>query len=370
MAGLVFARVMQKHGAKVLVVERDESAVYRSQGGVLDLHRESGQWALEVAGLTHEFMALARPEGEDIRIVSKDGHVTWEELGEDPSMNRPEIDRPALRKLLVASLVPGTIQWSHKLESIQRIEGESSYRLRFANGREIEAGMVIGADGANSLIRGLVTDARPAYTGVSFVEIGIKNARERFPAVAKLVGRGSLFALSDYKGLIAQLNGDGRIRVYVALTIGAEAFAALSIPSATPERARETLLAQFEDWAPELRQLIEVCDDDTFIPRWINAMPVGLRWRTCGTVTLLGDAAHQMSPFAGAGANVAMQDGAKLAMELLTSQEPAVAIGTYERDMFMRAEDAARESAEGMATCISVDGAHRLAEKMRSYREH
>jgi len=62
MGGLVFARVAQKHGLEVLVFERDESPDARAQGGTLDLHVESGQWALGVAELLEQFKALARPE--------------------------------------------------------------------------------------------------------------------------------------------------------------------------------------------------------------------------------------------------------------------------------------------------------------------
>jgi len=367
MGGLVFARVMQMHGLDVVVYERDESPVARSQGGVLDLHVESGQWALEVAGLADDFKRLARPEGEDMRILTKEGVVLWDQVGEEPSMHRPEIDRPVLRRLLIDALKPGTIRWNHQLVAVAPT-GQRNHCLRFADGTQVISEVVIGADGANSQVRALVTDAVPAYSGVSFIELGIADVQNRFPDVAALVGRGSLFALGDDKGLIAQLNGDGRVRIYVALRMAEGAFESLGIQFGNTAATRAGLLSQFSDWAPSLRRLIEVCDDE-FIPRAVTAMPVGITWPNKPGVTLLGDAAHQMSPFAGAGANVAMQDGAALALALVGADDLHTAIADFERAMFARAHECAEASAQGMETCISPDGAHRLAEQMKQHAE-
>lgn len=366
MGGLVFARVAQQHGLEVLVFERDESPDARTQGGTLDMHVESGQWALGVAGLLEQFKVLARPEGEDLRIVSKDGSVFWEEVGAEPTMARPEVDRPKLRKLLIDSLAPGTIQWNHRLISIAPTSEHGCHHLRFSTGLEITSEVVIGADGANSQIRPLVTSAKPAYTGVSFVEIGIDDVKDCFPDVAALVGRGSLFALADNKGLMAQLNGDGRVRVYVALRVSESGLDQFGISFENAKQARTGLLQQFDGWAPELRRLIEACGD-TFIPRPIHAMPAGVQWANQPGVTLLGDAAHQMSPFAGAGANLAMQDGAALALALISTSDSAIAIANYEREMFARAAPAAKESALNLEMCISEHGARHMAERIRSY---
>ena len=58
------ARVMQTRGLKLTVFEREPSRESRTQGGTLDLHTESGQWALKEAGLQAEFRAIARVEGQ------------------------------------------------------------------------------------------------------------------------------------------------------------------------------------------------------------------------------------------------------------------------------------------------------------------
>ena len=89
-------------------------------------------------------------------------------------------------------------------------------------------------------------------------------------------------------------------------------------------------------------------------------------WSSQPNVTLLGDAAHLMSPFAGEGANAAMQDGAELALELVKATKPADAIAAYEAKMFKRAQVAAQDSAQGLDMLIAPDGAVRFAQFMRS----
>ncbi len=346
---------MQKAGLEVVVFEREASRDDRIQGGTLDLHIESGQWALEQAGLLNEFRAIARPEGQDLRIANKHGTLLWDEISEPDDTSRPEIDRPRLRDLLLDSLDPGTVRWGYNLSSVGSIDERSGHHLLyFADGQSVTAGVLVGADGTWSRVRPLLSDAKPEYAGVSFIEAAISDVQTRHPDVAATVGRGSFFALEDNKGIMAQKNGDGSVRIYVALRMPEHDF-----ETAT----RSAILAQFEDWSPQITNLIRACDDH-FVPRPITALPVGIRWPSQRSVTLIGDAAHQMSPFAGAGANLAMQDGAALALEMLDAPEPEVAIAAYEKKMFERAQIAAQRSADGLEMCISPNGAERFAKWM------
>jgi 2-polyprenyl-6-methoxyphenol hydroxylase-like FAD-dependent oxidoreductase len=361
--GLVLARVLQKAGLDVVVFEREASRDGRTQGGTLDLHMESGQWALEQAGLLNEFRAIARPEGQDLRIANKHGKLLWDEISEADDRSRPEIDRPRLRKLLLDSLAPGTIRWGRNLSSVEATSERGGHLLHFEDGQSVTAGVLVGADGTWSRVRPLVSGAKPEYTGVSFIEAAISDVQTRQPVVSAMVGRGSFFALEDDKGLMAQRNGDGSVRIYAALRLPEHEFEALGINSTDPASARSAILAQFEDWSPEITNLVRACDDH-FVARPITALPVGIRWLSQPSVTLIADAAHQMSPFAGAGANLAMQDGAALALDMVEAPEPRVAIAAYEKKMFERAQDAAQRSADGLAMCISPNGAERFAKWM------
>ena len=326
LGGLTAARVMQGQGLEVAVFERDASPEARRQGGSLDLHTESGLWALDQAGLGAEFRALARPEGQDMRIFDKHGQVLWEEVSgpdQPPIMERPEIDRPLLRTLLMDSLSEGTIQWGSALTAVEQpVSKNASYTLRFADGSAAAAEVVIGADGARSQVRPLLTEAQPSYCGVSYLELGIPDADRMQPEASALVGQGSMFALSDDKGIMAQRNGDGRIRIYIALRVPANSFESLGIDlGASVGARRAAIVKQFAGWAPQITGLIEACDG-ACLPWPLYALPAGLRWPGHPGVTLLGDAAHLMAP-SGEGANLAMQDGAELALELAKAGEHA-----------------------------------------------
>ncbi|KAL0050551.1 hypothetical protein WJX82_002150 [Trebouxia sp. C0006] len=155
LGGLMAARVLQKHGFNPVVFEREPSREAREQGGQLDLHPKSGQWAMEQAGLIDQFMAAARPEGQDMRVLDKDGSVLWEET-DCKHMDRPEIGRPLLRQMLLDSLHQDTVRWDHQLTAIQPVSSGSGgcHMLKFKNGSSMAADIVIGADGGRSKGKG------------------------------------------------------------------------------------------------------------------------------------------------------------------------------------------------------------------------
>jgi 2-polyprenyl-6-methoxyphenol hydroxylase-like FAD-dependent oxidoreductase len=145
--GLTLARILQINGIDVRVYERESSIDARSQGGTLDLHPDSGQYALRTAGLFDKFQTLCRPEGQDARIVDKSGTLYTEEVANESSFDRPEIDRRELRQLLLESLKAGTIAQGHNLNNIEALNNGQS-KLQFDNGVVDIVDLVVGADGA------------------------------------------------------------------------------------------------------------------------------------------------------------------------------------------------------------------------------
>lgn len=96
---------------------------------------------------------------------------------------------------------------------------DAGYQLNFGDGGSVLADLVMGCDGAWSKVRSLRSSTKPFYSGVTFVETRLTSADTRNPSVSSLIGQGNILALGDNKGLMAQRNGDGHIRIYIALRV-------------------------------------------------------------------------------------------------------------------------------------------------------
>ncbi|RSN58963.1 FAD-dependent oxidoreductase [Amycolatopsis sp. WAC 04182] len=355
LGGLALARVLHVNGIDAVVYERESSRDARGQGGMLDIHADTGQRALREAGLFDRFSAIARNEGQDMRLLEPDGTLLLQEdTPDDAPFERPEVDRADLRDLLLDSLPEDTVRWGHAFESAE--DGV----LRFFDGRTATYDLLVGADGAYSRVRPLLTDARPAHLGHNFVELRIPDVDRTHPDLAAMVGRGTYWALGDGKSLAAQRNGDGTVRVGLSFHgTGEDWFALSGMPLDDPAGARAWLIGELDGWDARFTALIAACDD-AVVPRSIAALPVGLTWPSAPDVTLVGDAAHLMPPV-GEGANMALLDGALLGLALAAhpGDFPA-AVKDYEREMFDRAETAARMSARVHELLSAPDAARKL----------
>jgi 2-polyprenyl-6-methoxyphenol hydroxylase-like FAD-dependent oxidoreductase len=340
LGGLTLARVLHVHGIEATVYEADASAAARTQGGMLDIHDYNGQLALEAAGLFREFRGIIHEGGEATRVLDRHGTVLLDEP-DDGGRGRPEVRRGDLRRILLDSLPEGTVLWGRKVTDMKPL-GDGQHELTFADGSTATAGLVVGADGAWSRVRPLLSDAEPEYVGTSFIETFLFGADERHPASAKAVGEGALFAVAPGKGILAHRETDGALHTYVALSKPKEWIAGIDF--ADPKAAKARIAAEFDGWAPELTALITESETDP-VARTIHTLPTGHRWERVPGVTLVGDAAHLMSP-AGEGANLAMYDGAELGKSIAAHRDDLeAALAEYEESMFARSASAAAESA-------------------------
>ncbi|TWF82889.1 2-polyprenyl-6-methoxyphenol hydroxylase-like FAD-dependent oxidoreductase [Kitasatospora viridis] len=346
LGGLTCARILQRHGRPVTVFEREASADTRPQGGSLDLHPDSGQAALRSAGLLDRFQALARPEGDEWRVLDP---ATAAPLAQQPPSvsdgERPEIDRGQLRGLLLDSLAEGTVRWGHAVDGVTPL-ADGSCRLLLADGTAEEFDLVIGADGAWSRARPALSPAVPRYTGVTFIETGFDQCATRHPEIARLVGNGSLLAKGAGRSLVAQRNSDDHIRAYLAFRAPQDWHLAAGLDLGDQRAVREYLSGLFEGWHESLRALLRDGDHE-FVNRPLFVLPAPHTWRHVPGVTLLGDAAHLMPPV-GLGANLAMLDGADLAHALVAEPGVDAAVRAYEAVMLPRSVEAATASARGL----------------------
>lgn len=355
LGGLMLARVLHVHGIAATVYEAEASPQARSQGGMLDIHADSGQRALKAAGLHDAFRALIHAGGEASRVLDRHGTVLLDE-GDDGTGGRPEVPRGELRRLLLDALPAGTVRWGHKLASVATLDG-GRHMLGFANGATVTSELLVGADGAWSRVRPLLSSAQPAYSGITFIETYLLDSDRRHGASAQAVGAGALFALAPGKGIQAHRESDGVLHAYVALRKPESWLAGIDF--ADPAAARACIAAEFSGWAPALTALITDADTPP-VPRPVHMLPVDHRWQRVAGATLLGDAAHLMAP-AGEGANLAMLDGAELAQALAAHRGDAeAALLAYETALFARSSAAAAESERVLRLCLDDDAPHSL----------
>jgi len=349
--GLTLARLLQLKGALVKVYERDFNQDARVQGAIVDLHFDSGLKVMEAAGLTDAFKASYMRGADKYRMVNKDATIYVDETHngvEDDFGNkhfRPEIDRGALRNVLIDALLPGTVVWNSQFLSMEQVD--SGWKLKFKNGSTATAHIVIGADGHRSKIRPYVTDIQALYSGATIIQGEIEDPAKDCPEMYKLVDNANLIAMGTGKTIAAQPRGDGGLTFYAASLYPEDWIKTSGIDFDNAEEVYTFLIEYYEDWNPLFFTLFKACP--RFVPRPLNYFPLDQHWDAKANITLIGDAAHLMPP-SGEGVNTAMLDALDLS-ECLTSsdfQNLQTAITAYEDRMRARAVTLAKEALEGI----------------------
>lgn len=370
-AGLTFARVLHRHDQPVTIFERDSAPDARPQGGTLDLHEGLGQLALSKAGLLAEFQTLSRPEGQAMRILDTDGTVLRDWRPRPDERANPEIDRGQLRDLLLGPL---DVRWGRRVTEV--VPGtRDGVLVRFEDGRQETFDLVVGADGAWSRVRPAVSSVTPRYTGVTLVETSLDDVDTRHPDLARLIGDGSVAVYGVNRGLVAQRNSGGHVKVYAQFRAPLDwhttpdrtgdrnrrAGGDAGPDPADAEAVRSRLLALFDGWADPVLDLLR--GGAAFVRRPLYTLPVSHTWAHVRGVTLLGDAAHLMPPL-GVGANLAMLEGAELAESVAAApglDDLDRAVRAFEERMWARAGRFATFATAGLERLVSPDPAEAIA---------
>ncbi|MGY3212551.1 FAD-dependent oxidoreductase [Mucilaginibacter sp. HD30] len=347
--GLTLARLLQMNGVKVKVYERDINKYARVQGAPLDMHEGSGLAAIAAAGLLETFKNSFLPGADKELIMNERAEIFFSDHDVKTDENfghehfRPEIDRGSLRKILLEALQQDTVVWNSHFLSMEK-QGEG-WLLQFKNGSSAYADLVIAADGANSKIRPYVTDIKPFYSGITMLEGNVYDAKNTVPQINALIKGGKIMAFGNGKNLLMGQKGNGDLGFYASFKTTEDWAANSGLDYNDPVKVLAWFKTEYAEWSDIWHQLFANATPP-FIPRPIYCAPFDQTWQALPNLTLLGDAAHVMPPFAGEGANVAMLDALELSKHLTSNDYLTVqhAIAAYETTMRERAATAAQES--------------------------
>ncbi|EXM17493.1 hypothetical protein RAB80_004119 [Fusarium oxysporum f. sp. vasinfectum] len=351
-SGLTLARLLEINNIDYMVYERDESPEpkFINQGGTLDIHASSGQVALKEARLFDEFKSIARWDASRVFMQNPSGTVTAV-FGDE--RDAPEIDRLQLRKLLLDSIPTDKIRWGHRVKSIERGDTASEHVISFVNSTSASGfRAIVGADGAWSKVRPLLTSAKPEYSGKVFIEGSISHNNPSYTATLEHAGPGNMLAMGQHKIMAIQQLSDRSYRFYMGMDAPEELYRR-PLGHEDTEDIRQKFLSSpefFANWAPNLKEYLANAEGP--FHAWpLYRLPVSsVSWKRVPGLTLLGDAAHLATPLVGEGVNMAMLDALMLAKAIVKYCKQAGgadieegqlenALKEYEREMFVRGQD-------------------------------
>ncbi|WP_288447739.1 NAD(P)/FAD-dependent oxidoreductase [uncultured Chryseobacterium sp.] len=348
-AGLTLARLLQLKGADVKVYERDFDKHARVQGSPLDMHEDSGLAAIRKAELLGEFKKTFRPGADRTLIMNEKAEVFFNDHETKPEEDfgqehfRPEIDRGPLRNMLLDALRPETVVWdSHFLAMEPMGEG---WLMHFKNGNSAYADLVVAGDGANSKIRSYLTDIKPVYSGIIMLEGNV--SKENAPQIDALIKGGKIMAFGNTQNILLGQKGNEDLGFYASFKADENWAADSGLDFSDNAQMLQWFQNEYSGWSPVWEELFRKAKTP-FIPRLIYSMPLDQTWEAQSNLTLIGDAAHVMPPFAGEGANMAMLDALELSEYLTDGRYHTLqeAISNYEQAMRKRAAIATEESLE------------------------
>ncbi len=354
-SGLMLGLLLQKQGIPFTIFEKGERNINGNRGGSLNIHEESGQLPIKEADLIETFKSMARFEGEDTKILGPDGTLYFEDDAEGEG-GRPEIDRGELCDMILNEINPENIRYHYEFKAIETLDNHK-VKVTFNHNVSEIFDVVIGADGSFSKVRPFITEHEISYTGISMVELNISDVKQQFPDLAAFNKNGKIMALGGDQAILGQLNGDGSIKVYVTYRMpykDLDTYKALS-----PDQLKSRLLQDFKDWDKELLKYISYADDQPLFRR-IYKLPIGFKWERQSNVTLLSDAAHVMSPFAGEGVNTALYDAYLLARAFKNHDNLEDVIAAYEDEMYKASEEHAQESQDNLDLMFSDNAAIKM----------
>lgn len=385
-AGLCLGALLAKQNVPFTIYELREEpqdASLHIPSGMLDLHEESGLAALKACGLLDQFATHASECAEDTVVTDHTGEIMHFDEGHEGT--RPEIARNSLVHLLRSGLPKDSILWNHKLRTVQKLDS-GLVALDFGDNGVHEHEFVVGADGAWSQVRSLVSDVKPHYGGINYAILRINNASTKYPELTQFVGKGSAMILGKHNGLMTHRGVNGSIITYACVKNDSETAIAEKTGNLTPQQFQDAMFADdklFGQFTGHPRTLLSTASQeeaefsgDVAPPlKPLYMLPIGNSWTNVPGVTAIGDAAHLMMPWAGEGVNLAMADALSLSQAIVQAvgekgrlqENLTPRVVQFEKEMFERSKEAAQETWNNCGILFGEDGGRAFGELMKSY---
>ena len=285
--------------------------------------------ALERLGMAESVRAVGRLEiggtvrsSNGVTLSTIPAEVLEERFGLNVVLRRPDLQRA-----LLAALPEGTVRLDARCVGLR--QDDSGVTALFADRREERADLLVGADGLYSVVREqLFGGGKPRYAGFTAWRGLAEPGEEQDEAGFEAWGRGEVFGLVSL----------GRGRFYW--------YATKNTPEGQADAAagrKAELLERFGYWREPVPSVVRATDETAILRNDVYDREPLKRWSE-GRTTLLGDAAHPMTPNLGQGACQAIEDAVVLAECVRAENDVASALRIYERKRMSRTADIARRS--------------------------
>lgn len=320
--GLAAAVGLIGSGMTVTVAERAERPGPAGAGLTM---QPNAVLALDRLGIGGAVRALAAPL-QGVRICTRDGRVLAALDAADAAALQESLGAPALgihratlHNVLMGALPPETVAFGRTVVGV--VPGPDTVEVRFADGTTAASDVVVGADGLHSRVRAALLGATaPRYAGY-FCWRGVTE-QSPFPP-----------------GWSGEFWGPARRFGGCAIDAGRcywFAVAAGPAGGSDPQGAHAAVMSMFADFAGVVRETIAGTAPEAVFRTDIADRPPVSTWGS-GRVTLLGDAAHPMTPDLGQGACHAIEDALVLATQVGRLGTTAAALREYEAQRIPRA---------------------------------
>jgi salicylate hydroxylase len=337
--GVALAVACLHRGIPFTLYERDKSFDERSQGYGLTLQQASkaieglGLASLE-QGVISTRHVVHTTEG---KVIGEWGNRKWMQSDENKSSKRTNIHiaRQSLRRALLEQLGGhDAVKWGHQLvgfkestkSSAQELESEAVDLSFQVDGKikNVKADILVGADGIRSSVRKLLISEETTplrYLGC-IVILGICPLADLNGLEHSLLDSATVFQTANgHERIYMMPYASDSVMWQLSFPMPEEEAKALSAQGAEALKAEACRRCQWHDPIPQI--LAATLDVQVSGYPVYDRVLLKPEWLAKGTqVTLLGDAAHPMSPFKGQGANQALLDALALARKISTECRP------------------------------------------------